>query len=299
MIIAVDFDGTLVENLYPKIGFAKRDVFDYVKARKNQGDTIILWTCREGELLEDALSFCKENDLIFDHVNDNATRVTKAFGNNSRKIYADIYIDDKSLSSIKHSTRSRTTMKELRICEIRADAAADAKTLIITGMPIMYDTPTVINDKKGQYTEIIRNGALDSADLSDARLLYNHDLNKVPLARTPKTMQLIRDPAGLRMVADLPDTPEAKSVHTAVVRGDLSGMSFAFTVPKGGDRYDPATNTREIFKISKIYEVSIVPFPAYPQTSIEARSAMQESARVEREKQAAIITANTIMMKEV
>lgn len=188
-------------------------------------------------------------------------------------------------------------MKELRICEIRAEAPAGADSLILEGMPIVYDKPTTINDPAGKYIEIIRPGALDSADLSDARLLYNHDLNKVPLARTPKTMKFEADPAGLKMVASLPDTPEAKSVHTAVQRGDLSGMSFTFKVPKGGDRYDHKTNTREIFKIEKVYEVSVVPFPAYPQTSVEARAAIQ--AETSPLKAAAKIKINQILMKEV
>ena len=135
-------------------------------------------------------------------------------------------------------------MKEIRICEIRADAAAGAEqALRLEGRPIVYDQPTKINDPAGAFIEVIRAGALENADLSDARLLYNHDLNKVPLARTPKTMQLIHDRAGLRMVADLPDTPEANSVYTAVKRGDLSGMSFAFKVPEGGDSYDAKTKT--------------------------------------------------------
>ncbi len=163
-------------------------------------------------------------------------------------------------------------LKELRICEIRAETPTNDNSLILDGTPIVYDEPTVINDPKGIYTEIIRPGALDSADIGDSRLLYNHNLDKVPLARTPKTMQLIKSQTGLKMTAHLPDTEEAKSIYTAVKRGDLSGMSFAFSVPKGGDKYDPKTNTREIFKISKVYEVSITPFPAYPQTSIEARN---------------------------
>ena len=104
-------------------------------------------------------------------------------------------------------------MKEIRVCEIRAAAAADAsKALRLEGRPIVYDQPTKIGDPAGSYIEIIRAGALDHADLSDARLFYNHDLNKVPLARTPKTMQLTIDPAGLKMVAELPDTEEARSV---------------------------------------------------------------------------------------
>lgn len=188
-------------------------------------------------------------------------------------------------------------MKEIRVCEIRAEASVGAESLILTGRPIVYDTPTVINDPAGQYTEIIRRGALDDTDISDTRLLYNHDLNKVPLARTPKTMQLIKGPAGLEMAAQLPDTEEARTVHTAVERGDLNGMSFAFVVPPGGDKWDMRTKTREIFKIKKILEVSVVPFPAYPQASVEARTAMQTLDSDKRKQ--AIIATNKILMKEV
>lgn len=190
-------------------------------------------------------------------------------------------------------------MKELRYCEIRAAALDGAATLRVEGWPIVYDQSAKINDPAGGYIEIIRAGALDEADLTDARLLYNHDLSKVPLARTPKTMQLIRDPAGLRMVADLPDTAEARSVYTAVQRGDLSGMSFAFKIPEGGDKYNAKTKTREISKISKIYEVSIVPFPAYQQTSVEARRAIDRETLSARLREQAVIAANTILMREV
>jgi len=189
-------------------------------------------------------------------------------------------------------------MKEIRVCEIRAAEPAGESGLILEGRPIVYDQPTTINDPAGQYIEIIRSGALDDADISDTRLLYNHDLSKVPLARTPKTMQLIKDTAGLKMIATLPETEEAKSVYTAVKRGDLTGMSFAFKVPEGGDRYDAATNTREIFKIEKIYEISIVPFPAYPQTSVEARTAMKE-IKEDPLRTAAKIRINQILMREV
>lgn len=166
-------------------------------------------------------------------------------------------------------------MKEIRIAEIRAAEPAGESGLILVGTPVVFDQPTTIKEPFGEYTEVIRAGALDGADLSDIRLLYNHDLNKVPLARTPKTMRFTLDPAGLKMTAYLPDTEEGRSVYTAVKRGDLTGMSFAFKVPEGGSTFDPKTNTRTITKIEKVYEFSIVPFPAYPQTSVEARAAIE------------------------
>ena len=188
-------------------------------------------------------------------------------------------------------------MKEIRICEIRAENPAGSETLTLTGRPIVYDSPTVINDPAGAYTEIIRSGALDGADISDTRLMYNHDTNKVPLARTPKTMKLIKSAAGLDMAAELPDTEEARAVYTAVQRGDLTGMSFAFTIPPGGDKWDYRKNTREIVKIGKILEVSVVPFPAYPKASVEARAAINALGSSERK--AALIAVNKIISKEI
>ena len=75
-------------------------------------------------------------------------------------------------------------MKEIRICEIRANAptAEGAKAHILTGRPIVYDTPTTINDFSGSYKEVIKRGALNGADLTDVRLIYNHDNSRVPLA---------------------------------------------------------------------------------------------------------------------
>jgi hypothetical protein len=190
-------------------------------------------------------------------------------------------------------------MKEFRIAELRATDPAGNGGLVLEGVPVVFDQPTLIKESFGQYTEIIKRGALDGADLSDVRLLYNHDLGKLPLARTPKTMQFKLDPAGLRMTAELPETPEGQGVYTAVKRGDLSGMSFAFKVPQGGSSFDPKTNTRTISKISKLYEVSVVPFPAYPTTSVEARSAIESGWALLKVKNQAKIKLNQILRRGV
>ena len=192
-------------------------------------------------------------------------------------------------------------MKEIRTAEVRAtEPTADGKeTLIIVGTPIVFDTPTTINDLCGSYTEVIKRGALVGCDLTDSRLLVNHDLTRIPLARTPKTMQLSITEKGLEMRAELPDTEEAKTAYTAVKRGDLTGMSFSFTVPEGGDSYDAQTNTRTITKIEKVYEVSLVNFPAYPTASAEARSTRVESLKKLEARNKAITLCNLILMKEV
>lgn len=190
-------------------------------------------------------------------------------------------------------------MKEIRTAEIRASDLQEENKLILEGVPIVFDTPTIINDKFGSYKEIIKSGALSDISFDDTTLLYNHDLSKVPLARSPKTMQLFVEDNGVKMIANLANTENAKEIYAAVKRGDLSGMSFAFKVPKGGDYFDPNTNTRTINKIEKIYEVSILPFPAYPQTSVEARTAMQGTRSKQKNINQLKIKINQILKRSV
>lgn len=171
-------------------------------------------------------------------------------------------------------------MKEIRINNIQIEQR-DADTqedMILVGYPILFDTPTTIGKGDNVYTEVIQRGALDGVDFNDTRLIYNHDMNKIPLARTGKTMELYVDEVGLRMRATLPNTEEARGVYTAVQRGDLENMSFAFTVSDDGHIYDAGTRTRSIHKIDKVFEVSIVPYPAYKETvvSVEARSMIED-----------------------
>lgn len=190
-------------------------------------------------------------------------------------------------------------MKEIRIAEVRAGDPAGEESLALVGTPIVYDTPTKICDLAGEYIEIIQRGALDGADISDVRLFYNHDLNRVPLARTPRTMQLELTPAGLEMKAVLPGTAEARAVYEAVKRRDLSGMSFAFTVSDGGSHYDAQTNTRTITRIAKVLECSVVPFPAYPTTSVEARNERSTGLKSLMAKKRAKVLINQILKERI
>lgn len=97
MVIAVDFDNTLFETNYPEIMSPKWNVINWCKEQKLQGNILILWTCREGIELEEAISACSEVGLTFDHVNENDPRRVELFGKDCRKIGADVYVDDLSL----------------------------------------------------------------------------------------------------------------------------------------------------------------------------------------------------------
>lgn len=165
--------------------------------------------------------------------------------------------------------------KEIRLFnfEVRAEDTERGKT--ITGRPIVFGQKTDL----GWYDEIIERGALDATDLKDVRLLVNHNVDMIPLARSRNntensTMQLTADDNGLLIRADLDteNNSDSKSLYSAVGRGDVDGMSFMFTVDKDSwDDPDSEHPTRHIRSIRRVFEVSAVTFPAYSQTSIQAR----------------------------
>lgn len=183
--------------------------------------------------------------------------------------------------------------------EIRAEQNEEHGHFV-EGRPIVFDSVTDL----GFFSERIAPGALDATDLRDVRFLVNHDTSMIPLARSRNnnansTMQLSIDEQGMKIRVDL-DTEgntEAANLYSAIKRGDVSGMSFMFITDKDSwEGLDTDHPTRTIERISKVFEVSAVTFPAYEQTSIEAASADEtlesaksalESAREEQRKQEA------------
>lgn len=175
---------------------------------------------------------------------------------------------------------------------------------ILTGQPIVYNERTNL----GWYDEIIADGALADTDLRDVRFLINHNTDMIPLARSRNnnvnsTMQMeVVEGHGMTIRVDLDteNNAEAKSLYSAVERGDISGMSFMFRVDEDTwEDIDTDHPTRTVRGISKVFEVSAVTFPAYEATSITARglaealdsakasleSAKAEAEAVERKKQ--------------
>lgn len=187
-------------------------------------------------------------------------------------------------------------MKEIRSAEIQTNQESDE--MILEGTAIVFNKPATINTPTGTYTEIIKRNALDGLKLNDTRLLVSHDANRIPLAKSPKTMDIWTDNDGMHFRAKLPDTEEARSVYTAVKRGDLSGMSFGFTV-SDGSQYDVNTRTRTITKIDKVLEFSVVNYPAYAEASVEARQQIQEAELKYQARQQALIGLNKLQSKEI
>ncbi|HAG68503.1 MAG TPA: hypothetical protein DCL38_00855 [Lachnospiraceae bacterium] len=99
-IIAVDFDGTLCLDCYPEIGAPNLRLIRILKELRLGGSRLILWTCRCGEPLRNALKWCEYHGLVFDAVNENLPEILEKYGTDSRKIFADVYIDDRSCNDL-------------------------------------------------------------------------------------------------------------------------------------------------------------------------------------------------------
>lgn len=160
----------------------------------------------------------------------------------------------------------------------------------LRGRPIVYDSRTNLGD----FDEIIKAGALDGADLSDVKFLINHNTMMIPLARSKagnddSTMKFTVDKKGMDISVNIDSerNADAKSLNSAVERGDLDGMSFMFTID--GQEWDDLESehpTRTITKIGKVFEVSAVTFPAYADTELSTRSKdILAAARQERKQE--------------
>ena len=178
--------------------------------------------------------------------------------------------------------------KEVRSLEfeIRAEETGNEERAgRLTGTPIVFNQVTDL----GWIREVIEPGALDNADLKDVRFLVGHDTSGIPLARSRNnnensTMQLTVNENGMdiRVDLDIENNPRAKELYSAVKRGDITGMSFMFTVDKDAwEDLESDQPLRRITAISRVFEVSAVTFPAYEGTSLEAASedSALESAR--------------------
>ena len=158
--------------------------------------------------------------------------------------------------------------------DIRASEDED-KRGVLEGRAIVYDKKY----DAGYFEETIAPGALRNTNLKDVRFLVNHNTDMIPLARSRNnnensTMQLIVDDEGLRVKIklDIENNSDAKNLYSAIQRGDISGMSFMFTI--GGEEWkDENTDypKRTITDIEQVFEVSAVTFPAYEETEINAR----------------------------
>jgi len=185
--------------------------------------------------------------------------------------------------------------------EIRAK---DDGAATISGYAAVFHKETVIGGMWG-FREQIAPGAFDAAIKDDdVRALFNHDPNQLLGRTTNDTLKLSTDKKGLRYDVALPDTAVARDVRTLIQRGDVTGSSFGFTVTE--DDWDESEvkkgklPLRTIRSVS-LYDVSPVTYPAYPQTSVTARSkaqAVTEQAKTQAQAEAEAQKARDVQARE-
>ena len=162
--------------------------------------------------------------------------------------------------------------------KVETRAEEDGKITLI-GQPIVFNQRTNI---AGYFEEEIAPEAVEESVLRDVCLLVNHDFNGIPLARSRNNnansnLRFTKSNYAVDMTADLdPKNPKAIELNSAVERGDIPGMSFAFIVDgEEWSNLDSDLPLRRITHISKIYEVSAVTWPSYAGTSIQSERSLE------------------------
>lgn len=163
----------------------------------------------------------------------------------------------------------------LQLTELRAEQ--DDRGAWIEGYPVVFNEETILGD---YCREMIAPEAVTEEMLRDVALMIGHDFGMIPLAHSRRnnensTMQLSIDTHGVKMRAllDVDNNPRAKEAYSAITRGDISGMSYAFIVEE--ERWEDLMGEmplRVITRLAKIFEVSLVAFPQYTGTSVQAAS---------------------------
>jgi HK97 family phage prohead protease len=161
-------------------------------------------------------------------------------------------------------------MQERRFLDRQELRSADARH--ISGYAAVF---SVLSQPIGNFRETILPGAFDGVLDGDTVALYNHNMSLLPLGRTTAgTLTLASDKVGLWFDAALPDTEFARALALSVKRGDLKSASFAFSVLPTGQNWTQKNGQaiRELVRIDRLYDVSVVQEPSYSQTSIQARA---------------------------
>lgn len=181
-------------------------------------------------------------------------------------------------------------MKEIR--QTTDAPTIDKESRRVEGYAALFNSSSVpIVDWDGTFTETIAPGAFDGvAEVSDVKCLLNHDTSRGLLARARNgkgSLSLTIDERGLKYAFDAPNTALGDELLEGIRRGDISGSSFAFAVSKDTwEKLGDGTYARTIEKVERLYDVSPVYDPAYPETTVDVRGLeeLRSSEKEEKEK---------------
>ena len=185
------------------------------------------------------------------------------------------FIDPKT---VQENRNSGAKMMEQRTALETIELRQEGDGMTFSGYAAKFNTPS----QPLPFTEVIKPGAFKRslAARNDIKLLWNHDTSQVLGSTRAGTLVLTEDAVGLKVVAKLPNTSAGRDAAELIKRGDVNAMSFGFSVPQGGDNWSEDGNTRELNSV-RLFETSIVAFPAYEATSgsTSVRSGDQAEAK--------------------
>lgn len=175
------------------------------------------------------------------------------------------------LNVVNKTGREIRSFSSFELKEYREDEKSEQQDYV-HGVPVVFNSPTCLYEYEGiKFYEQIDRHAFDNCDMSDVIFNYNHG-GRVAARIRNNTLKLSINDVCMEMKAFLGGTEYGRNLLEDIRGGYIDKMSFAFVVAEDGDEYDPATHTRTITRIKKLYDVSAVDIPAYDTTSISARS---------------------------
>ena len=297
MIIGVDFDGTLCRNKFPEIGEANTELISQLKEARENGDTVILTTCRCDERLQEAVDWCRDQGLEFDLVNENTPALIEKYGGDCRKICCDILLDDKAVPftfgerlDLKRKAKEDGTMetrktperdiRQLRSVCTQFETREDDGAPHISGYFAVFGSDYEIGPG---MSESIAAGAFSKTLGGDVRALTNHDTTLVLGRNTAGTLELREDSHGLwGDIRINPNDSDAMNTYERVKRGDVDQCSFGFNIIDEETEFRDDGSVHWTIREVELFEVSVCTFPAYKETNVSARSAQRDQLKAER-----------------
>ena len=297
MIIGVDFDGTLCRNKFPEIGEANAELISQLKEARENGDTVILTTCRCDERLQEAVDWCRDQGLEFDLVNENVPELVEKYGGDCRKICCDILLDDKAVPftfgerlELTRKAKEDGTMetrktperdlRQLRSVCTQFETREDDGAPHISGYFAVFGSDYEIGPG---MSESIAAGAFSKTLGGDVRALTNHDTTLVLGRNTAGTLELKEDSHGLwGDIRINPNDSDAMNTYERVKRGDVDQCSFGFNIVDEETEFRDDGSVHWTIREVELFEVSVCTFPAYKETNVSARSAQRDQLMAER-----------------
>jgi HK97 family phage prohead protease len=185
----------------------------------------------------------------------------------------------RTAANIQEQNNNNMSNIEKRVCEIRMEGTEGKRT--VEGYAAVFNKQS---EDLGGFREMIQRGAFKEAiSISDVRALFNHDANMILARNTSGTLRLEEDNIGLKYSFEAPNTTAGNDLLEMIRRGDINQSSFGFTVEEDSWDDESGYMVRTIKKIKRLFDVSAVTYPAYPDATVALRSMPIEVKEEEKE----------------